>query len=361
MAKSSSSTQLNFGSTVSLAQAAKLIAAVPLVRFHLEGPIGSGKSSIMYTLRQMLGDELYAYAYIDCAQKDLGDISMPVINRELRVTEYFTNAGFQFQTGKRLVIMLDEFDKAPQPVQNMLHPLLEKHNPRLGDNPLPEGSIVFSTSNLSSEGVGDSSKAHTKNRRIRVRVRKPDADEWCAWGIANGINPVVLAWVNRYPHCLAETDEKGENLYIHNPRAQQDAFVSGRSLESASQVIDQRHMFDAEALTAALIGALGAPAARDIEAFVAYQDQLPEWEQIIRSPLKTPVPKDPGAIMVLIYGAVARVEKATFGPFMEYMERLAPEWQVVFAASVVKDPTKKQIAFSNPKLQEYILKNNDIL
>jgi len=90
---------------------------------------------------------------------------MPSINRDQQVTEYSPNAILQLQTGKPVVIMLDEFTKAPQPVQNMLHPLLEARNPRLGNIPLPQGSIVFLTGNMASDGVGDNIKAHTRQPR----------------------------------------------------------------------------------------------------------------------------------------------------------------------------------------------------
>ena len=96
------------------------------------GEPGIGKSSIMKMLSAALPGHLSAY--IDVPNMDLGDIAMPSMNRDMRVTEYFPNAALQLQTGKPVVIMLDEFTKAPQPVQNMLHPLLEARNPRLGDN-----------------------------------------------------------------------------------------------------------------------------------------------------------------------------------------------------------------------------------
>jgi hypothetical protein len=123
---------LNFGTTVSLAEAASLIINCPNNRFFLQGEPGIGKSSIMGTLERHFGDA-YAYAYFDCAQADLGDIAMPSINRDQQITEYFANAIFQLQSGKPVIIMLDEFTKAPQPVQNMLHPMLEARNPRLGN------------------------------------------------------------------------------------------------------------------------------------------------------------------------------------------------------------------------------------
>lgn len=354
---------LSFGNTVSLTEAASLIINCPNNRFFLEGEPGIGKSSLMSAMERHFGDA-YAYAYFDCAQKDLGDIAMPSINRDARVTEYLPNAVLQLQTGKPVVIMLDEFTKAAPPVQNMLHPLLEARNPRLGDIPLPAGSIVFLTGNLSGEGLGDNVKAHTLNRVTRVRVRKPDSDQWLAWAIANNIDPVVTAWVDRFPHAMASYLDDGQesNPYIFNPKRMQGSFVSPRSLQLVSNdVIKQRANLTPNALLAGMIGTIGESGARDMHAFIEYQDQLPSWEKIVTEPKTAQLPTSPGACAVMIFGAIAKVDRNTIQPFMEYVERMESEWQAVFAVNIGKNAEKKQIAFTSTKFRDWALANVDIL
>jgi hypothetical protein len=354
---------LSFGNTVSLSEAASLIINCPNNRFFLEGEPGIGKSSLMSTMERHFGDA-YAYAYFDCAQKDLGDIAMPSINREARVTEYLPNAVLQLQTGKPVVIMLDEFTKAPPPVQNMLHPLLEARNPRLGDIPLPDGSIVFLTGNLSGEGLGDNVKAHTLNRVTRVRVRKPDSDQWLSWAIANDIDPVVTAWVDRFPHAMTSYLDEGQdsNPYIFNPKRMQGSFVSPRSLQLVSNdVIKQRGNLTPNALLAGMIGTIGESGARDMHAFIEYQDQLPSWEAITKDPKSAALPTSPGACAVMVFGAIAKIDRNTITPFMEYIERMESEWQAVFAVNVAKNPDKKQIAFTSVRFRDWALANVDIL
>ena len=354
---------VNFGTTVSLAEAASLITSCPNNRFFLEGEPGIGKSSIMDALERHFGDA-YAYAYFDCAQKDLGDIAMPSIDRDRKVTEYFPNAVLQLQTGKPVIIMLDEFTKAPAPVQNMLHPLLEARNPRLGDIALPKGSIVFLTGNLSGEGLGDNVKAHTLNRVTRVRVRKPTADEWLSWAVNNDIDPVVMAWVNQFPHAMEsylDGNQEG-NPYIFNPKKMQGSFVSPRSLQLVSNdVLKQREQNSANAVLAAMIGTIGESGARDLHAFVEYQDQLPAWETVISNPKSATLPTSPGACAVMVFGAIAKIDRTTITPFMEYVERMASEWQAVFAVNIAKNPDKKQLAFTSTKFRDWALNNVDIL
>jgi len=359
---------INFGTSVSLKQAASLITISPELRYFLQGEPGIGKSSIMKLIGDSKSDHFKSY--MDCSQLDLGDIAMPIANRELGITEYFPNGRFGMHTGEPVLMMLDEFTKAPEPVKNMLHPLLESSNPRLGDTSVHPESIIFLTGNLSSDGVGDVLKAHTRNRIIPLHVRKPDHKEWLLWAANNGIEPIVMAWIDRYPHALASYTDEGQenNPYIFNPKKIQTAFVSPRSLERASHVLRVRGLLkdkdgntDQEALIAALTGAIGEAGARDMQAFVAYQDQLPTWESIIKSPKTADVPTSAGACGVLVFGAIHKCDKQNMQAFMEYLERLEPEWQATFCINMAKNPQKQSVAFSSPAFADWIQQNQDLL
>ena len=352
---------INFGNTVTLQQAAQIILATPENRYLLRGEPGIGKSSLLKSLSAALPD--YEVAYIDVPNMDLGDIAMPVIDKETKTTAYYPNSRFKLHMGKPVIIMLDEYSKGFDPVKNMLHPMLEVANPRLGDVPIRDGSIVFLTGNQESDGVGDNLKAHSRNRIIPLTVRKPDADEWLEWAVNNGIEPVIMAWVRQFPHALASyTDEaQGDNPYIYNPKKVQFAFVSPRSLERASNIVRARDKIDQETMIAAMTGAVGEAASRDIQAFVEYQDQLPTWEAIIKSPKTAEVPSSAGACAVLVFGAITKIAKDTIGPFMDYLERFEPEWQACFAINVAKSPTKQNIAFSSTAFSNWVSKNEDLL
>lgn len=352
---------ISFGTQVSLKQAANLILATPMNRYLLQGEPGIGKSSLLKTLSANLPD--HEVAYIDVPNMDLGDIAMPVIDRETKTTSYYPNSRFKIHLGKPVITMLDEFTKGAEPIKNMLHPLLEVANPRLGDISVREESIVFLTGNLGTDNVGDNLKAHSRNRIIPLTVRKPDADEWLEWAVNNNIEPVVMAWVRQFPHALASyTDEaQGDNPYIYNPKKVQTAFVSPRSLERVSNIVRVRGKLDADSLIAAMTGAFGEAASRDMQAYVEYQDQLPIWESIIKNPKTADVPTSAGACAVLVFGAIAKIAKDTMTPFMHYLERFEPEWQACFAINVAKSPTKQSIAFSSQAFADWVTKNEDLL
>jgi hypothetical protein len=351
---------INFGKTVTLKQAAQIILATPMNRYMLRGEPGIGKSSILGYLSSALPDHLPAY--IDVPNMDLGDIAMPVIDHENKVTRYYPNSRFRLQEGKPVIMMYDEFPKGALPIQNMLHPSLEVHKPRIGDISIDPESIIFMTGNLSSDGVGDNLKAHTRNRIVELHVAKPDADQWLEWAVENNIEPVVMAWVKQFPHCMASYLDGDEgNPYIYNPKKVQTAFVSPRSLERASFIVRARDQLDQDSVIAALTGAVGEAAARDMQAFIAYQDQLPTWESIIKSPKSANVPDSPGACAVMVFGAIAKLDKNNVNPFMDYVERMEPEWQAAFCINAAKSKTKQAVAFSSKKFADWVRENEDML
>ena len=360
---------INFGSTVTLQQAAQLILSNPKVRFLVRGEPGIGKSSMLGYIAKLLASTHNA-AYLDVPNMDLGDIAMPVIDHENKVTRYYPNARFRLHEGKPVVLMYDEFTKGPEPVKNMLHPSLEVSAPRLGDLFIDEGvtddryrSIIFLTGNLLSDGVGDNMKAHTRNRIVEIVVSKPDSDQWLDWALNNDIDPSVMAWVRQFPHALSSytEDGQGDNPYIYNPRKVQTAYVTPRSLAIASNIVSTRDRNDVSAMIAALKGAIGEAAARDMQAFIDYQDQLPSWDSIIQSPKTAKVPDSTGACAVLVFGAISKIDKGNVNQFFEYLTRFEAEWQACFAINVAKNQSKSSVAFSCPAFTKWIAANQDII
>lgn len=352
---------INFGTKLNLKQAANLIATTPMNRYLLRGEPGIGKSSIMSALKEKFPN--HGLAYIDVPNMDLGDIAMPVIDHETKTTRYYPNARFGFHTDKPMIVMLDEFSKGFPAVINMLHPLLEAHNPRLGDIPVHPETIVFLTGNLSTDGVGDVLKAHTLNRIIPVEVAKPSFDEWADWAIPAGIAPEILAFGKQFPQIFASyTDgSQKENPYIFNPNKPMQAYVSPRSLERASHIVKIRKFLDNDTVLASLKGAIGEPAARDFQAYLDFADQLPTWEETIEHPKTTKVPTSAGACAIIVFGAISKVEKDTITPFMEYLSRMETEWQAVFAVNIAKSQSKQKIAFSCKAFSDWVARNEDVL
>jgi hypothetical protein len=328
-----------------------------------QGEPGIGKSSMLKVLAKQYPE--YAIAYIDCTLLDLGDFALPyteVVENGLtgvnKVTKFAPNARFKMHEGKPVIVMLDEIGKAMKAVKNVLLTLMLEH--RIGDHYLPEGSIVFGTTNLMSDGVGDMLEAHARNRVCLVTVRKPDADEWIEWAIGNDVDPTIIAWVKQFPHALASyTDlSQKENVYIFNPtRAGSGAVVTPRSLEKASFIAKQRGELG-DALTISLLtGTIGESAARDMQAFFTVVDKLPSWDAILNDPKNAKLPEDTVAKCILVFSAVTRVSKDTLDKWMHYLKRMDKEWQALFATSVMKSSDKQSFCVMNKEFKDWALEN----
>ena len=350
---------LNFGHSVSLNEFAHAIGTVGSnVTIIGQGEPGIGKSAMLKQLAKKYPD--YEIAYIDCTLLDLGDFALPYVVEEngVKVTHFAPNARFKFHTGKPVIIMLDEIGKAMKAVKNVLLTLMLEG--RIGDKYAPDGSKIFGTTNLASDGVGDMLEAHARNRVAFVTVRKPDADEWIEWAINNGVAPEIIAWVKQFPQALASyTDpSQRDNPYIFNPtRAGQTAFVTPRSLEKASHIAKQRATLGDALTISMLTGTIGESAARDMQAFFTVVDKLPTWEQVIKTPDTAKLPDDTVARCILVFSAIARVEKDTLEPWMQYVQRMDKEWQALFATSVMKSPLKQAFCVTNKSFKDWALAN----
>lgn len=350
---------INFGQSVSLNEFAQGIGTVGKnVTIIGQGEPGIGKSSMLKVLARQYPD--YEIAYIDCTLLDLGDFALPYteVHNDMKVTKFAPNARFKMHTGKPVIVMLDEIGKAMKAVKNVLLTLMLEQ--RIGDHYLPEGSIVFGTTNLLSDGVGDMLEAHARNRVALVTVRKPDHDEWIDWAIGNNVAPEIIAWVKQFPHALSSyTDpSQKDNPYIFNPtRAGMGAVVTPRSLEKASHIAKQRDKLG-DALTISLLtGTIGESASRDMQAFFTVVDKLPTWDQIIAGPNTAKLPDDAVARCILVFSAIARVEKDTLAKWMQYINRMDKEWQALFATSVMKSPQKQAFCVMNKEFKDWALQN----
>jgi hypothetical protein len=312
---------------VTLSQASTLIRTVGQTNtVLLRGAPGIGKSSILHGIKEYFPNHFLSY--IDAANLDLGDIAMPVVDREELITEYAPNARFGVGRNQRkpVVMMIDELGKASRPVMNMLLPVILER--RIGDLQLPEGSIIFATTNLDTDGVGDNIPAHAYNRMTVCTVANPTADEWLQWAGNNGVCPEVMAFAKQTPEvfdCYVDLEKNAKNPYIFNPMAGVvKGFCSPRSLAKASNIIVQRAALGSAVLPA-LAGTIGEPAARQMEALINLADQLPLFEQIVKAPDTTKVPKGAGALFLLAFMLAGRVTAETLDPVLEYAERISKE------------------------------------
>ena len=329
--------------SISLQETANLILAIgDKVTVLAQGEMGIGKSSILKSIKEKLGDK-YHYCYGDMTTKDVGDFLVPKIRTidGVEVCSFIPNEEFGFHFDKPIVLMLDEIGKASKAVMNAcLRLMLER---QLGTYSLPEGSIVFATTNLSTEGIGDNLPPHARNRISVVKVRKPNAEEWIEnYALDAGVLPEVILAVKQFPQMFQsfeDVQDPKDNEYIYDPRMPRPSFVTPRSMDKASDILTKTKGMSDTIISHALIGTIGQRATYDMMAMVKLANDLPDWESIIKAPDTTKVPESPSAVCMLVYSAVQRIEKDNVNAWVKYMGRISKEAQGLFATSVMR--TKK--------------------
>jgi hypothetical protein len=222
--------------------------------------------------------------------------------------------------------------------------------------------VVFATTNLGIEGIGDNVPPHARNRVTQVRVRKSNAQELMEYAINNNWNPIVVATINEFPEMLAsfEDYEKPEqNMYINDPRDVRMAVVTPRSLEKSGYIIDQTMALGDDIMCHALKGTVGEKAMHNMLTMVKLDTQLTNWDDLIKSPTTATVPTSAAAACMLVAKAVQRIEKATIDAWMDFLPRISKEAQGLFARSVMSDKCpKRTVAATNPKFAKWAADNN---
>jgi len=326
----------------------------------IQGHMGTGKSTIL----PMLGKELptHTQCYFDCTNKDLGDVMIPniaIMNDNSRYVTFATNEELGMHLNTPIILDIDEYGKAPRPVQNALMRLMLEH--KIGSYTLPEGSIVFATTNLAAEGVGDMMLPHQCDRITIIYSRKPDNMEWIAWGVQHDIDPIVLGWCKDNPqlfHSFEDVENPDDNLYIFHPKRQSYAFVTPRGLHAASDWMKKRAQFDDQTLCALLMGTIGDRGAMDLMAYVKLADQLPTTESIKQDPHNARVPDSDAAVCMVVYRALASIEREWVSPWVDYMRRLDSEAQGLFANGVLApNYAKSKFIYQNTNFAQWAMDN----
>ena len=334
----------------------------------LQGHMGTGKSSVLKTLAKML--PTHRPVYFDCTTKDLGDIMLPRIkdaqDGEAACAQYVPHEELGLHLPGPIILMVDEFGKANPAVKNaMLKIILERTG-------LHKDSIVFLTTNLGAEGVGDLLPAHARNRITVVRTRKPTNVEWVEdFAIAAGIDPIMIAWVMENPQLFQSFEQVAkadDNEHIFHPGAPgRVSFFTPRTAELASHWVKQREHLSDHELTAALIGTIGVASARSLASYIKIGDQMPKLQEIKDTPDTAKVPTNETAVCMVVHRTLQTIERNWTDSWMTYMERLPKEAQGLFANAVRNAVAKSKSGQVNKRLIEvttsksymdWCLKNN---
>tara|TARA_R110000823_G_scaffold135471_1_gene264628 strand:+ start:940 stop:2001 length:1062 start_codon:yes stop_codon:yes gene_type:complete len=322
---------------------------------------GCGKTSLLSMLEDNMGDK-YDYIYVDCPVKDMQDIAMTIPNHETRTLETYVGSLFKLDSPKPKVILLDEFMKAPKLLQVIFTRLMLERF--VGDTPLPDGSIVFGTSNNQSDGVGDTMLAHASNRVCLLQMQKPQVEDWLVWASENAISPLIRAWVHMFPRALNSylDDEQKDNPYIFQPSKPQLSFVTPRSLAKASVIVENRDILGELPTMSALSGTIGYSASADMSAFLSLEKSLPDINEILERPDTIKVPDEISAQLMVMFQALDKLKtQDQLTNFMTFIKRIkSSEIQAIFFTMLVRNKQTRILGRGNAEIAKWATENYEL-
>jgi hypothetical protein len=322
---------------------------------------GCGKTSLLSMLEDNMGDK-YDYIYVDCPVKDMQDIAMTIPNHDTRTLETYVGSLFKLDSPKPKVILLDEFMKAPKLLQVIFTRLMLERF--VGDTPLPQGSIVFGTSNNQSDGVGDTMLAHASNRVCLLQMQKPKVEDWLVWASENAISPLIRAWVHMFPRALNSylDDNQKDNPYIFQPSKPQLSFVTPRSLAKASVIVENRDILGETPTMSALSGTIGYSASADMSAFLSLEKSLPDINEILQQPENVKVPDEISAQLMVMFQALDKLRtQDQLTNFMKFIKRIkSSEIQAIFFTMLVRNKETRTLARGNAEIAKWATENYEL-
>lgn len=310
----------------------------------IQGPMGWGKTAMLRTLGEMPKFKGYTLIYIDCTTKsDSGDFFMIKYGEDGKTFLTVPHEELGLHLEGPVILMFDEIGKMPRSAFNaVLRILYERKSGMMSLHP---DSIVFATTNLAAEGLGDLLPPHGINR-CQVRTYKvPTKMEWLSWAVRNSIHTFLMSYANQNNHifsCFLDHEEIGQYPELYDPRAVNKpvACVTGRSMENASHVF---HAYDRRieaakdagtyqqggdlekkyqrVLLNGLVGTVGPVAANNMMTYFKMQGEIPTRDEIIQNPMGAPIPKSGAARCLLISRTLSDMDRELAEPWMTYLMR----------------------------------------
>ena len=331
----------------------------------VEGHIGSSKSSILKTLAKMLPNHIMCY--FDCNTKTLGDVSLPSFHKvdDQGYVTFVPNEELGAHLGKPICLLIDELGKAEDGVKKALTRIMQER--MVGSVVLHKDSIVWATSNLDIEGVGDMIPKHVDNRVTIVEMRKSLNIEFIEYGINAGFHPVLLGVVKDSPDWFADfrdvKDPKDNQAIFHPDAPERRSFFTNRSGHAASDLLYLQDKLDQVTFQAALIGTVGSYCAGHIMAFNKLHGDLPSLDSIKKDPLGAKVPESMAARCMVIHRTCSNIDPTWIDAWMDYMVRMDKESQGFFKNTISADSydkKKQAVVMNSKKYRDWALVNNHL-
>ncbi len=322
---------------------------------YIEGPPGIGKTAMAYAVfkkyerSKTRPDGFTHFVHYVAPEREPTEWGLPMPNEKRTAIYMMPIDEFMWGPNDRVFFFIDEIDKANNMSQNILGRVAHEH--RVHHVVLPPNSVVIMAGNrLGDRAGGFTPNSHIKNRRTVIPAGV-DHEEWIDdVALPFGLHSSVVSQIRTAP----------KMLMMFDPAA--PAYASPRSW---TKVGEDLNVPKAEHVERALVeGDIGREAANTFWGHLAIYRNLRQPQEILRDPLKAPLPKgaESMAIMWAEVTSLARVAKdaKTAEAAFRYFQRLPAEYAFIGFKDVLVLHGKMVVAASKAG-QEWCVENGDLI
>ena len=322
------------------------------------GEPGIGKTSMQKTIASIL--TTHQPIYLDMANMDHGDLLMRVPNHDSKTVEEYIGQVLCMNDPRPKLIDMDEIGKMPKIIQPTVTRMMLEHS--VGDRKLPKGSVIWGTSNMTTDGLGDFIPAHTGNRIMVLHLGKPDADQTNVIYSNLGVSSITRAWIamNRRvcaSYLTCDKDELATNPFIFNPTKKQLSFCSMRSMHKNDTVvvkkIDRLKPHVAEAM---MSGIIGSAAAHSMMTFMTMAKDVVPIKDVFDNPTTVHIPEKDAALFLMCFNALDELQtQDELSAFITYLDRKQSSmFEALFYTMALSNRKTMKLAQSNPKILKWM-------
>lgn len=238
------------------------------------------------------------------------------------------------QKAKKLTVWcLEDLGQAQQAVQAGYMQLLLAR--QVNGRKLPDCVTFIACTNRRVDRAGVMGILEpVKSRFAAIVELTPSLDEWCTWlfdrsGLDVEVSAPLAAFMRFRPELLCQFKPSADLTNSPVPRTWANA---GKVLSlQLPKVLE----------TEALAGAVGAPAAQELQAFLSMYRELPSVDAILLDPDAQDVPSSLNVLYAVVTALGTKANTNNFGRIARYIERLVESAHGEFAALLLRDSTRR--------------------
>ncbi len=296
---------------------------------YMHSAPGIGKSSVAQQLAAEDDSGFIDIRIGTMLPEDLTGIPVPDLERRIAVWLRATFWPEEKRDGKRGIICFDELSDAPRNLQSCIYRVILDR--QIGDYKLPQGWWPIAAGNRREDrAAAQSLSTALANRFAHIHVRA-DYDSWKIWANQNDIDPMLVGFLGFKRDLLHSM--AGADLL---------AFPTPRSWAQCSKYFAKESGLRFRLLS----GIVGEGAAIEVESFFKVVN-LPDFEDIIKDPIKTHIPDEPASRYALSSLLARKIDANNFGQVFKYISR--DDFGADFNTVVVLDATKRDPSLCDTK------------